>query len=177
MNSWPWSLCKKQQCCRYATSYEPVSGGAHSRSVFARNLNMHNKTKVELKDNKPQQIQMQRLIEGSFNDFDGEMVAKSLTDNPDLWDGFVFGRFGYAQLIELRDIGQGYLNADTMMILTTNDRLKELLALIETWNADDVRQVDLFANRLPNVDFGPDLEPNQVILQVCWDMDSARYQD
>ena len=149
--------------------------------------NMHNKLKVELKDNKPQQIQMQRLIEGSFNDFDGKMVAKSLTDNPNLWDGFVFGRFEYAHLIELRDISQGYLNADTMMILTTKDHFKELLDLIETWNANEVgynyyegedqltrkfilkgtapfdETSDLF------MALGSDLEPNQVILRVWWD--------
>jgi hypothetical protein len=153
---------------------------------------MHNEPKVELKDNKPQQIQMQRLIEGSFNDFDGEMVAKSLTDNPNLWDGFVFGRFGYSHLIELRDIGQGYLNADTMMMLTTKDRLKELLALIETWRADEVgynyyegndRRTRKFVSegtapfhenihdktRDLFMALGSDLEPNQVILRVWWD--------
>lgn len=157
---------------------------------------MHDDPKVELKDNKPQQIQMQRLIEGSFNDFDGELVAKSLTDNPDLWDGFVFGRFGYSQLIELRDIGQGYLNADTLMILTTKgarkSRLKKLLALIETWRADEVgynyydgkdrRTRKLisegtapFHTKVNEGDrdmfmaLGSDLGPEQVIIRVWWD--------
>ena len=152
---------------------------------------MHNEPKVKLEDNKPQQIQMQRLIEGSFNEFDGEMVAKSLTDNPNLWDGFVFGRFGYAHLIELRDISQGYLNADTMMILTTKDHLKELLALIETWDANEVgynyyegedRRTRKFISKgtapfYENLNnrsdlfgaLGSELEPDQVILRVWWD--------
>lgn len=148
---------------------------------------MFNEPKVELKDNKPQQIQMDRLIEGSFNDFDGPMVAKSLTDNPDLWDGFLFGRFGYSNLIELRDIGQGYLNADTLMILTTkgnkNSRLKKLLKLIGTWGADEVGYNHYKKDREFVVEgtapfakedetfmaLGSRLGEDQVILRVWWD--------
>jgi len=142
---------------------------------------------VALKDNKPQQLQMDRVIEGSFNGFDGPMVAKSLADNADLWDGFVFGRFGYFTLIELRDISQGYLNADTLMILTTkgnkNSRLKKLLEVIETWRADEVgynyytparkfvvkgtapfnQEKDAFT------ELGSSLGDDQVLIRVWWD--------
>lgn len=138
--------------------------------------------KKALATNNPQMIQMQRVMEGSFNNFDGEMVAKSLTDNQNLWDGFVFGRFKYGELIELRDIAEGYLNADTLMILTTKKKLKKLLAVIDTWNADEVGynhgdrgkfvaegtapfhdERELFSN------LGSGFDKDQVLIRVWWD--------
>jgi len=66
--------------------------------------------------NQAQEIQFQRLKMGSFNSFDGERTAAELKKHKSLWTGFVFGRFNYGSLIELRDISQDYLNADTLMI-------------------------------------------------------------
>ena len=148
---------------------------------------------MKLKDNKPQQIQLQRVVEGTLNNFDGEKVAQSLEENQTLWEGFVFGRFDFGVLIELRDIKSGNLNADTLMILTTKDNLEELLKIIDTWNAveigynyysrvpitgTDCTETKLFAfgfspflkkhsGNLHN-NFGCDLDENQVIVRVWW---------
>lgn len=133
--------------------------------------------------NKPQEIQFERLVEGSFNGLDGEFVANSLRENCALWTGFVFGRFDYGALIELRDIGEGYLNADELMILTTKSKLKKLLKLIETWNADEVgsnyydNKGNFVAEGTPEFrdekdvfkSFGSRLDKTQVIVRVWWD--------
>lgn len=140
--------------------------------------------KVELSKNKPQQIQFERIREGSFNNFDGDLIADSLEKNKDLWDGFVFGRFDYGILIELRDIGAGFLNADTIMLLTTKDRLDKFLALIvkDEWQVNEVGynlyEGDEFKsfNNSPFrdkndfwQDFGSSLGKNQVIIRLWWD--------
>ena len=56
-------------------------------------------------------------------------VAKDLRDRSELWDAFVFGRFAWGQLIELRDLPKGHLSADTLYIMTTDDRKKDLQAV------------------------------------------------
>lgn len=48
----------------------------------------------------------------------------------------MFGRFAWGQLIEFRDLPKGHLNADTLYIMTTVDRKKDLGDLIETWAPD-----------------------------------------
>jgi hypothetical protein len=88
--------------------------------------------------NPAQEVQIQRLRMGSFNLLDGNKVADDLLANQTLWDSFVFGRFEYQPLIELRDLRHGYINADTVFLMTQRDRLKDLLGLIEQWKADEV---------------------------------------
>jgi hypothetical protein len=88
--------------------------------------------------NQPQKIQFERLRLGSFNSFDGDKVADGLLKHRNLWDSFVFGRFRYGTLIELRDLPQGELNADTIMILTDLKRAKEIIAIaLKQWNVDE----------------------------------------
>src|SRR6266536_3332509 len=83
--------------------------------------------------NRPQQLQLERVRITAFNAFQGERVARDLETNEALWDGFVFGRFRLLELIELRDLPSGYLNADTLYLSTTRERLQDLLRLAETW--------------------------------------------
>ena len=92
----------------------------------------------KLKDNPAQEIQFQRLRLGSFNSFDGDLVADSLKANYKLWDSFLFGRFGPCSLIELRDLPEGYLNADTLYILTSKKRWPALKKVIAKWDADEI---------------------------------------
>ena len=84
-------------------------------------------------DNAHQQTHIDRLRLGSFNSMDGDVVADALIDNEKLWDSFMFGRFGRygGQLIELRDLKEGCINADTLMILTTMDRWPDLKAVLD----------------------------------------------
>lgn len=75
---------------------------------------------------------------------DGDVIADSLIKYADLWDSFLFGRFfrkgDYSTLIELRDLPEGHLNADTLMILTDKDRWDKLHPVINSdeWHADEI---------------------------------------
>jgi hypothetical protein len=54
---------------------------------------------------------------GSFNNFDGELVGQSLRMHRGLWTAFIFGRWEFCDLIELRDMPSGYVNGDTFVYL------------------------------------------------------------
>ena len=88
--------------------------------------------------NRAQELQLQRLGLGSFNNLYGPRVAHDLVEHEGLWESFVFGRFEYQPLIELRDLPQGILNADTVYVLTSKDRLAGILDLVKQWRADEV---------------------------------------
>ena len=86
----------------------------------------------------PQELQFKRLELGSFNLLDGKLVAESLRTHRSLWHAFVFGRFQYGQLIELRDLADGYLSADTLYLLAFPKEMDKLLEVIKGWKADEV---------------------------------------
>lgn len=87
--------------------------------------------------NEAQEIQFRRIEMGSFNNFDGEEIVKSLKENKDLWTSFVFGRFKYWGLIELRDLSSGYINADTIMMLAPLENVSKIEALAKKWHANE----------------------------------------
>jgi hypothetical protein len=92
--------------------------------------------------NECQEIQLKRVELGSFNDFDGPLVAKSLRANKHLWKSFLFGRFGnrfcYMPLIELRDLADNYINVDTIMMLAPIEGVKEIEDLATSeWKVDE----------------------------------------
>ena len=131
--------------------------------------------------NDVQKIQLERVRVSSFNNFDGELVARDLAANEDLWTGFVWGRFQYFELIELRDIPQGYLNADTLMILTTKEKWEKLSRIVEKWHVDEVgwaiqdgkllfegsmaprTERDFFGN------YGAGLGNGEMVVRLWWD--------
>jgi len=125
--------------------------------------------------NRPQELQLQRLQMGSYNNLDGPSVAHDLRENQRLWDSFLFGRFEYQPLIELRDLPQGILNADTVYLLTTKNRLADLLDLIERWKADEVgwqtaeQQEGAFPGKSVFDLLGAFLGPDNVLVRVWWD--------
>lgn len=117
-----------------------------------------------------------RLI--SYNELDGHVVAESLQSHCELWDAFVVGRFDFGVLIELRDLSEGYINADTIMLTTDLKRWPELLAEIKTWKASEIGYVtaqgkiwgtgcDLFKNI--HSAFGGGLEDNKIVVRIWWD--------
>ncbi len=130
-------------------------------------------------------MQVNRLRLSSFNDFDGDKVADSLIANKHLWDGFVWGRFIYNELIELRDIHHGIINADTLMILSTIDRWKDLKSVINKWSADEIGHISgdgktvgthsytlnysFDHNRSVNMALGSALGQSQILVRVWWD--------
>jgi hypothetical protein len=101
----------------------------------------------------------------SFNEFDGEFVGQSLRQNQHLWKAFVFGRWQYFDLIELRDLADGYLNADTLYILTHKDKLADLLILISKWSADEVH----YETEDKDFRLGGGLDKDSVFVRVWWD--------
>ncbi len=131
--------------------------------------------------NAAQRLQLERVKLASFNDFDGEKVAKSLEENENFWISFVFGRFVYGTLIELRDLSDNHINGDEMYLLTTIDKIKEIEKLVEDWEVNEVgyitwneenwvgtpssfRPYDKFVNA-----YGAGLEGNQVVFRFWWD--------
>lgn len=90
---------------------------------------------------KAQRLHLDRLCMGSFNRLDGEKVADCLKTNKLLWDSLVFwrsGRYGVGELIELRDLPDGRINADELMIVTDKDRWPKLSELIDGWDSAEV---------------------------------------
>lgn len=87
---------------------------------------------------KVQELNFELMKLASFNEFDGEAVVKSLTEHSDLWSGAVMGRFGYSELIQLRDIPNNSWNVDTLMILSSGEDDQKLEELAKTWGADEV---------------------------------------
>jgi hypothetical protein len=123
--------------------------------------------------NKPQQLQLERVRIGSFNALDGKRVARDLETNEALWDGFVFGRFHHGELIELRDLPEGHLNADTLYISTTREQLPELLRLAERWAGEvswHTNEESGFESREAfDRDWGGGFGDDQAVVQVWWD--------
>jgi hypothetical protein len=112
---------------------------------------------------------------GSFNRLDGDRVARDLMEHEGLWDSFVFGGFEYQPLIELRDLPQGRINADTIYLLTRKERLDGLLDLVKRWQADEVgwltedsREGD-FTYKSAFELLGAFLGRNDVLVRVWWD--------
>ena len=115
--------------------------------------------------NKAQEIQFERMKLASFNNFDGESVGESLRRSKHLWKAFVFGRWEYFDLIELRDLSTGYLNADTLYILTDKRKLADLLIIINGWSADEVNYyTEDKSHRL-----GGGFYKDTVLVRVWWD--------
>jgi hypothetical protein len=112
---------------------------------------------------------------GGFNALNGNKVADELLAHEDLWIAFVFGRFEYQPLIELRDLPQGFVNGDTIFLLARRDRLSALLALIKQWEADEVGwQSELvhggdFVCKSAFDMIGASLGPDDVLIRVWWD--------
>ncbi|MBL8795655.1 MAG: hypothetical protein JNM56_17250 [Planctomycetia bacterium] len=125
--------------------------------------------------NPAQELQLQRLRLGSFNNLDGNRVADDLRDHKGLWLSFVFGGFEYQPLIELRDLPQGRLRGDTLYLLTHRDKLDGLLDLVKRWKADEVgwlaedRQEGVFVNKSAFDLIGAFLGPSDVLVRVWWD--------
>lgn len=101
----------------------------------------------------------------SFNSFYGERIADSLRENRALWDGAWFTGSG---LIVLRDIGDGFVNCDTLYLLTTTERASalEALAASEDWCADEV---DWLEDEKAGYELGSYPIRDRAVLRVWWD--------
>lgn len=84
-----------------------------------------------------QRMQMNRLRAVSFNNLDGPQLADNLEDAPECWTSFIIGRFGHLELVELRDMHEGYLNVDTIYALVPKDGIEEFLGITKDNNVDE----------------------------------------
>jgi hypothetical protein len=69
-------------------------------------------------------------------------IGQLLRNNQNIWKSFVFGRFKSFELIELRDLRYGVINADTLYLVTDKAKL---------------------------ADFGGGLGRNEILVRVWWD--------
>jgi len=121
--------------------------------------------------NKMQELMFQIMELSSFNEFNGERVVNDLRKNKSIWKGALFGRFGgYSELVILRDIGEDYYNADTLMILPVDGKEDELEKLASGWSADEVGWIGGEEACSMLGSYSPNLRKNQKqVLRVWWD--------
>lgn len=85
-----------------------------------------------------QKLQLERIrFAAQWNNFDGDIIAKDLEDNQHLYNGFVYGRFEYGALIELRDLHEDTINADTIFMLAKPEHIPEIKKLAQKWQVDE----------------------------------------
>lgn len=114
--------------------------------------------------NGAQELVFALMAEASFNGFDGPRIVQSLRDNASLWDGAWFTGLG---LIVLRDIPDGYINQDTLYLLTTSDRTQALEQLVvDEWDADEVDWLD---DEKAGRELGSWPVRDRRVLRVWWD--------
>jgi hypothetical protein len=132
--------------------------------------------------NEAQEIHFRRLELCEFIGGDlrtkGKTVAGDLRKHSGLWESFVFGRFDWGQLIELRDLPGGHLNADTLFIMTTVERADALRALILSWKPDEYANTEADLSRSSSSEYTrhvadmmgeSEMDPDVVVFQVWWD--------
>ena len=87
--------------------------------------------------NKIQKIILDLVENTSFNNFDGEQIAKDLRENENKWLGFIFGKFCYSTIIPLRDIDNGFYNADTIYIKVKAKNFNWLKKMVKKWKVNE----------------------------------------
>ena len=91
------------------------------------------------KINKVQKAVLKLMELSSFNRFDGKKVVKDLIDNSDKWIGAIWGRFVYMTMLPLRDIPEGYYNADTLYLSVPIEHVPFFEKKAKNdWKADEV---------------------------------------
>src|SRR5579862_2767376 len=83
-----------------------------------------------------QALYLELIRRTKFNAFDGEKVAHDLVDHKNLWRSAAM--WSYDSLITLRDLEDGYHNADTLYIVAAPGKERELEKLAHGWDADTV---------------------------------------
>jgi hypothetical protein len=104
---------------------------------------------------RPQKLQFMLMLENCFNEFDPYRVVGDLLAHRGPWRGAIMDRAFpvsedaqparahlHADLIKLRDIGDGHWNVDTLFLLTDAGHADELCRLAEDWSADEIYVID-----------------------------------
>jgi hypothetical protein len=110
-----------------------------------------------------QQLQFELMRLATADDLDGDRIADELQAHADLWHGALIGR---NDLIGLRDLRDGYWNADTLVVLSSGLDDDALEALARQWRADTVHWIEGDEAARLIGDYGT---PTPRILMVWWD--------
>ena len=124
----------------------------------------------------PQEIQLELIRRARWNDLDGERVVPSLLVHRDLWQAVLIdrlslsrpGRLPASGLIKLRDLPDGFWNADTLYILARDAGSAAQLAKIaedEDWGG----MVQVHANPQQIDDALGAGRSTQAIVSIWWD--------
>jgi len=84
-----------------------------------------------------QNMQFRMMQLGSFNQFDGEKVARSLRENYGLWKRFIFVDC-YSSHVSLRDMEKGKWNADTLLIVVKEKFAEKMITVAKLWKANEL---------------------------------------
>ncbi len=128
-----------------------------------------------------QELQFELMKKATFNGFAGEHVVASLQENKDLWRGVVMDSADYCfhgadesdekiRLIKLRDIHAGHWNVDTLYLLPSRGKERELESLARDWGADEVSWIGGRNACSMLGSYSREQEQNdKAILRVWWD--------
>lgn len=88
-----------------------------------------------------QRLALELMRYGSFNEFDGNVVADDLLEHADLWLACWWGDHTtpLGALASLATEGVPY--ADTLYLLTTQDRWEQLTELAQAWEYEEIYAV------------------------------------
>jgi len=114
-------------------------------------------------ENTIQDLYLKLIERTKFNNFDGPKVAEDLKNNKELWDSVLMINDDLGIL--LRDLSKNYNNADTLLVLTTKERLPKLLNLCFSWRPDNVAIVD---GEQLSCFLGSWMENDQRTLVILW---------
>ncbi len=87
----------------------------------------------------PQELWFGLIEQSSHDDFDGKWVVETLRGNPGIWEAAMIGNFGQSgELVGLRDMRQGFFNADTLAVLTTREHEPAVEEMLHILDADEI---------------------------------------
>ena len=119
----------------------------------------------EKKISEAQQIQLEVIAKTNFNFFNGERIAKWLTENHKMWRAVLLP----LNFISLRDMNDGHWHADTLYIYPEDGWQSELEEVMkEQFGADETRWIggETAVDMLGTTEVE---DKSYVILEAWWD--------
>ena len=134
-----------------------------------------------------QEIMFTLLELGSFNNLSGSQVANALRSNPRLWRSVYFTSAGIElnesgewifnksrnDLISLRDLPQGVLQLDTLLILPQPEAQSAIESIAMDWKPDLLKWIGfneagrVMGGKRSIMEYASN--PSQVLLYLWWD--------
>jgi hypothetical protein len=120
-----------------------------------------------------QELFLRMLEMTSFNNLEGQRVARDLRSHCELWRACVFTRQGALALLVLRDLPEDIIAYDTLFILAAPSHQDQLQRVVEGWEADEVSWIGFDEARRMlggrRAVEGLEGDPERTILRVWWD--------